>query len=430
MNAGDEVKILVLGGYGLIGLSITKVLLAAGHEVTGLGRSLAKGRAAAPEAGWIARDLSRMTEEAAWADVLAGVDVVVNAAGVLQDGINDDVMAVQRDAVRAMAAACKNAGVRQIVQVSAPGVSESSDTVFYRSKAEGDAAVKAGGVDWVIFRPGLVLSPQAYGGTALLRQLAAVPLVQPVMLADADIRTVHVEDVAAAVVRAVEDGLTDVDADLLSSEPTRLEDLILAIRSWLGFAPPKAVIRAPYFLGALTARVGDLAGWLGWRPALRTTSLKVLGKGVTGNAEQWPVRGLADTLRALPSTVQERTYARTALLYPFLLLILSAFWLTSGIIGWVQQSAAMAVFGDDMPVALAKVFVLGGSVADIAIGAALLFRPLTRPAALASVLVSLGYLIGSAVFAPHLWADPLGPMVKVFPAIALGLTVWTLTESR
>ncbi|WP_321490420.1 SDR family oxidoreductase [uncultured Hyphomonas sp.] len=423
-------KILVLGGYGLIGLSITKALLAAGHEVTGLGRSVRKGEAAAPDATWIGRDLSHMTEAEDWTHVLTGIDVVVNAAGVLQDGMNDRVMAVQRDAVRAMAAACNPAGVRQIVQISAPGVSESSDTVFYRSKAEGDAAVKASGVNWVIFRPGLVLSPQAYGGTALLRQLAAVPLLQPVMLADADIRTVHVDDVAASVVRAVAEALTGVDADLLTSEPTRLEDLILSIRSWLGFASPKAVIRAPYFLGAFTARLGDLAGWLGWRPALRTTSLKVLGKGVTGNADQWPVRRLSETLQALPSTVQERTYARTALLYPFLLLILSAFWIVSGIIGWAQQVPAMAVFGPDVPEGAAKAFVLGGAVADIAIGAALLIRPLTRPAALAAVLVSLAYLAGSAVLAPHLWADPLGPMVKVFPAIALSLTVWTLTEAR
>nr|WP_321439546.1 NAD(P)H-binding protein [uncultured Hyphomonas sp.] len=423
-------KILVLGGYGLIGLSITKALVHAGHDVTGLGRSVRKGEAVAPDVTWIGRDLSHMTEAEDWAHVLTGIDVVVNAAGVLQDGMNDRVMAVQRDAVRALAAACKPAGVRQIIQISAPGVSESSDTVFYRSKAEGDAAVKASGVDWVIFRPGLVLSPQAYGGTSLLRQLAAVPLVQPVMLADADIRTVYVEDVAAAVVRAVEEGLTGIDADLLSSEPTRLEDLILAIRAWLGFAPPKAVIRAPLFFGALTARLGDLAGWLGWRPALRTTSLKVLGKGVTGHTPQWPVRSLADTLSALPSTVQERTYARTALLYPFLLIILSAFWIISGLVGWVQQAPAMAVFGPDFPAPLAKGFVLGGAAADIAIGAALLIRPLTRLAALAAVLVSLAYLAGSAILAPHLWADPLGPMVKVFPAVALSLTVWTLTEAR
>jgi hypothetical protein len=79
---------------------------------------------------------------------------------------------------------------------------------------------------------------------------------------------------------------------------------------------------------------------------------------------------------------------------------------------------------------LAKGFVLGGAVADIAIGVALLVRPFTRPAALAAVLVSLAYLAGSAMLVPHLWADPLGPMIKVFPAIGLALTVWMLTEAR
>lgn len=423
-------KVLVLGGYGLIGLAITKALLCAGHDVTGLGRSVRKGRAAAPEAGWIVRDLSKMTDAAAWAPVLEGVDVVVNAAGVLQDGMRDDVMAVQRDAVRALAMACKPAGVRQIIQISAPGVSESSDTAFYRSKAEGDAAVKDSGVDWVIFRPGLVLSPQAYGGTSLLRQLAAVPLVQPVMLADAPIQTVHVDDVATAVVRAVEEGLSGVDADLLSQEATRLEDLILAIRTWLGFRAPADVIRTPLFLGQLTAKLGDLAGWLGWRPALRTTSLRVLAKGVSGDGTDWPVRGLAETLRDVPATVQERTYARAALLYPFLLLVLSAFWIVSGLIGWVRQEAAMAVFDDKLPAAATNSVVLGGAVVDIAIGMALLFRPLTRPAALASIAVCLAYLTGAAMLAPQLWADPLGPMVKVFPAMALALIVWGLTESR
>ena len=423
-------KVLVLGGYGLIGLAITKALLRAGHEVTGLGRSPAKGRAAAPEANWTAHDLSRMTDEAAWADELAGMDVVVNAAGVLQDGMNDYVMAVQRDSIRALAAACKPAGVRQIVQISAPGVSESSDTAFYRSKAEGDAAVKESGVDWVIFRPGLVLSPQAYGGTSLLRQLAAVPLVQPVMLADAPIQTVHVGDVAAAVVQAVEEALAGVDADLLSAEATPLEDLILAIRSWLGFRSPVMLIRAPLFLGQLTARLGDLSGWLGWRPALRTTSLRVLAKGVIGNGAGWPVRGLEETLRDIPSTVQERIYARAALFYPLLLLILSAFWIVSGVIGWLRQDAAMAVFGDEVPVADARSFVLGGAMMDIAIGAALLFRPLTRLAALASIAFSLAYLAGAAILAPQLWSDPLGPMVKVFPAMTLALIVWGLTESR
>ena len=104
-------KILVLGGYGLIGLAITRALIAAGHEVTGLGRSVQKGRAAAPEAGWIGADLSLMTDAVAWAPVLRGIEVVINAAGVLQDGLKDRVAAVQRDSILALTVAGREAGV-------------------------------------------------------------------------------------------------------------------------------------------------------------------------------------------------------------------------------------------------------------------------------------------------------------------------------
>ena len=40
------------------------------------------------------------------------------------------------------------------------------------------------------------------------------------------------------------------------------------------------------------------------------------------------------------------------------------------------------------------------------------------------------YLAGSLAVAPDLWADPLGPMLKVLPGMALALLVWLLTESR
>ncbi len=429
-------KVLVLGGYGLIGLEIVRALISAGHEVTGLGRSQRKGDAAAPAARWISADLSRLTDPAGWRPLLEGFEVVVNAAGVLQDGLGDRVASVQRDAVRALTEAARETGVRQIVQISAPGLSATSDTAFFRTKYDGDAAIRASGLDWVILRPGLVLSPHAYGGTCLLRQLAAVPLVQPVMLPGAPVQTVHVGDVAAAVLHSIEHRLSGIDADLVAPGSVTLEQLILSVRRWLGFPAPAVVVCVPGFVGNATARLGDLAGWLGWRPALRTTSIRVLKTGVTGDAAAWTaltgqhLRPLAQSLQDLPSTVQERTYARAALLFPMLLLLLSGFWIASGLIGWLQREAAASVLTGIVPANTAQALVAGGSLADILIGAGLLLRPFTRPAALAALGLSLAYLVSGTILTPHLWADPLGPMVKIFPAMGLALAVWAHSEPR
>lgn len=132
----------------------------------------------------------------------------------------------------------------------------------------------------------------------------------------------------------------------------------------------------------------------------------------------------------MPATRQERIFARSQLVFPVLVLTLAIFWLASGIIGLWQADAARAVLGDSLRPAIASLAVIGGGVADIAIGGALLFRRWLRPACFASVAVALSYIIGGTLLTPHLWADPLGPFVKVFPAIALSLVVAALAEER
>lgn len=433
---GACVRVLVLGGYGLIGSAVTRALLSKGHEVTGLGRSLAKGRIAAPQADWIAADMSRLVTPESWQPHLQNIDAVVNAAGLLQNGLRDDVTAVQSTSIKALITACETADISAFVQISAPGAEVSSDTEFFRTKADADTALKASTLRWTILRPGLVLSPHAYGGTSLVRQLAAMPMIQCVMLGKTPIQTVHVDDVASAVLLALATDLAGIDAALVEATPHTLQDIVLRVRQWLGFRPPLLTSSIPAFMGQKVGRLADLAGYLGWRSALRTTSLRVLASGIVADAQAWPgltgqkIRTLDETLQDLPSTLQERIHARAMFWFPFLLITLSVFWIVSGLVGLVQREAATAVLEGAMPSGMARSAVWTGGLLDILIGFGFLFRPSVRWASLAAILLSLAYLAGAALFAPHLWGDPLGPMVKVLPAMALAVIVGALAEER
>jgi len=429
-------RVLVLSGYGLIGLAVSKRLANERHHIIGLGRSARKGQRVLPQATWLEADISKLLQPQDWQPFLSDIDVVVNASGALQNGLKDNVGAVQRDAIKALIEACGQAGIQKFIQISAPGVSETSDTQFYRTKASADSALKASPLNWTILRPGLVIAPHAYGGTSLIRTLAAFPIVQPIILADTPIQTVSIEDVADAVALAVSGDLAGQDVDLVEPKPHTLSDIVLGFRSWLGFGRPQAVMHLPKFLGLLGAKLADMAGWLGWRSAMRTTALSVLNQGVVGNSSDWErasgrqIKPLELTLASLPSTVQERLYARIMLAFPIALIMLAGFWITSGVVGLVQHDKAVTVLAGALPDRIASAFVIGGSIVDTGIGAALLFRPTMRLACFGSILVSTGYLIGSVIAAPHLWADPLGPMVKVFPAIALALMVAAASEER
>ncbi len=152
-------RILVLGGYGLIGAAVLARLYEAGHEMVALGRDVTAARRRFPEATWIARDIASLSEPAAWHPVIAGCDAVVNCAGVLQDGPRDDVRAVQDTAMRALFQACAEAGIRRVVQISAVGAAAEARTVFMRTKDAADAALGQLDLDWTILRPGVLPPP-------------------------------------------------------------------------------------------------------------------------------------------------------------------------------------------------------------------------------------------------------------------------------
>lgn len=430
-------RILLLGATGFIGSAVLQRLREAGHAVTAIGRGLASARRRRPDVDWVQADIAGLTTEAAWQPLLGGIEAVVNCAGALQDSARDDVAAVQSAAPRSLFAACAARGIARIVQVSAAGAAPDAPTRFLRTKAQADAALAALPGDWVILRPGLVLGAQAYGGTALLRALAAFPLVLPVVRGEARLQTVAVEDVAQAVLDALEGRVPPrATYELVEERSHSLSELLVALRAWLGL-PPARLLRVPEWLARPLFMIGDALGHLGWRSPLRSTAWTVMADGVTGDPGAWnaatgrPVRDLAQILGTMPATVQDRWFARLWLAKPVAIGTLAAFWIASGAIGLARYEAAAAVLiSRGVDVVMAGLAVLLGAAVDIALGAAALLHRWMRPAAIGMVLVTLGYLAGASLLAPDLWLDPLGPLVKTIPAAVLALVVLAVAEER
>ena len=430
-------NVLLLGAYGLVGTAVLRALLRDGNRVTALGRNLNAPRSQWPEVTWTQGDLANLVTPEAWLPLLTDIEAVVNCAGALQDGPRDQVSAVQRDAPIALWTACKRLGIRRIVQVSALGADSSSEGTFLRTKFEADEALRAQDCDWVILRPGLVLSSQAYGGTALLRALASCPLVIPLAFPEARLQTVHADDVANAVTTALKDGVPLRQTyDLAEPEARTLAKVLTTMRRWQGFeAAPLASVHPVLCQPAIV--LADLLGRLGWRSPLRRTAWEQLRRGVTGNPLPWmiatgrPLRTLEESLRDIPSTVQERWFACLWLLKPAVLGGLAFFWLLSGLVALLNFDAAVAVLtARGASTGLSGAVVGIGSLVDMALGAGLLVRCTAKWALLGMATTGMAYLAGGTLLAPDLWADPLGPLVKVIPATLLALVALPLLRER
>ncbi|EKF17253.1 SDR family oxidoreductase [Nitratireductor pacificus] len=433
-------RILVLGGYGFIGRAVMRRLAADGHAPVGLGRSAAAGRHRAPQFDWIGADIAGLLSPADWLPHLSGVDAVVNCSGALQSGGRDRLKPLQHDAMVALFQACGEAGVRRFVQISAPGAAPSAATEFLATKGMADAALRASSLDWIVLKPALVIDGNAYGGTALLRMLAAFPLVLPLVHAGARVGTVSMDDLTGLVARAVLPAFpARQEIDLVEAEPGTLREVVLSVRLWLGYPPPRAVLSLPGWAGSAVGRIADLLAWFGWRSPLRSTALRIIAEeGVGGDPQAFaalnggaPPRALGETLAGLPATVQERWFARLFLALPLMVAVLALFWLLSGAIGMARSGAASALLADaGFTPLVAMIAVVGGSLADLALGAAVLFRPLARRACWGMVGVSLFYLLAGTLFLPHLWLDPLGPFLKVLPGLVLAWVLSLMLEER
>ena len=429
-------RILVLGAYGFIGAEITHGLRASGFDVIAAGRNARQAARVLPGVPFRHAEMLKLCQAQDWMDLIRDVDSVVNCAGQLQDRSPGDLEAVHHAALAALAGACAEKGVG-IVQISAAGAGPEASTEFMRSKGRGDAALLASGAKAHVLRPGLVIAQGAYGGTRLLRMLAAVPLVQPLALADAEVQCTGMSDLVEAVRAALCQRLPMGTYDLVEDRPHRLEEVLAQTRAWLGFSKAKRVVQLPGWMLAPVVFGADVLGRLGWRSPLRRTALREIGNGVRGDPEPYRLATgqglmpLADVLKGYCAGREHRLDARMALLMPIAVAVLSLFWLASGLIGlWQLEAAAAVLVAQGWEAWLAKSSVVFWSLTDVALGGAVLWRPWATKACLGMVAVSLFYLAAASLATPAMWSDPLGPLVKIFPGILLAVITRQLLEER
>jgi uncharacterized protein YbjT (DUF2867 family) len=434
--------IAVLGASGLIGQAVAAQAARDGFPVVAIARRFTPAQregfgATAVECPIVALEPAALT--ALFAE--HAVDIVVNCIGVLQDGARGRTDDVHVGFVERLVSALGTAAPMLLVHISVPGEATNDRTAFSRSKRDAERCLAEASIASVVLRPGFVVAPAAYGGSALVRALAALPLALPAAEAARPFAATDVEDIGrtiAVVARRWQAGERNFRAvwDVMERRPSTVGGVVEAFRA--RFGGPPVWFALPSWLMTFGARMGDLAARLGWAPPIRTTALSEMRRGISGDPEPWiaacgiePV-SLKEVLHRLPATIQERWFARLYLAKPLIVGSLAAFWLVSGLLALtVAFAPASAILtGHGVPLRLAQFATLVTSLADIAIGAAIAWQSTCRAGLLAGIGLALAYMAGAAAIAPELWLDPLGSMVKTVPAVVLMVTALAILEDR
>ncbi|MDA9399968.1 SDR family oxidoreductase [Bradyrhizobium sp. CCBAU 45389] len=434
--------ILVLGASGLIGRFVTDDLRARSFRVIGVARSLSPAQTMSGldiELPILSLDVAALTH------LLSehSVDLVVNCLGVLQDGPGSDTGAVHRDFVARLLQAVADSGrAVRLVHISIPGTADTDRTAFATTKREAERLIAASGIPYAILRPGFVVAPSAYGGSAMLRALAAFPLDLPEKEMATPFQPVAVEDISATIAWLAARDIDDASVkaltwDLMQAEPVSMAGVIKQFRHAFGTAGwPR--LPMPTFMLDLGAKIGDFANYLGWMPPMRSTAIAELRRGVTGDPSVWIAatsiapKTLAETIGRHPATIQDKWFARLFLVKALIVASLVAFWLVSGFIAlFVSYRAAAGILtAHNFPPALVDPITIGTSLMDMSIGVLIAFRRTAAVGLAAGIVASLGYMVGAAILTPDLWIEPLGALVKTGPAIVLMLVALLMLDHR
>lgn len=420
-------RIFLTGANGFIGSHVATALLGASHSFVAGVRDPDKFARRFPAIEARACDFNRLLSPSDWTPLIEGCDAVVNCAGVLQTRRGDDATAIHEQAPRALFQAAGAAGIRRVVQISA--VSVGADTEYARSKLGGDSALMALDIDWVVLRPSLVYGRMAWGGTALLRSLAAVPFTMPVPGTGRQaFQPIHVSDLCATALWALE----SADAPRQIVEPCgpealSLREVMARYRAWLGLKTAP-VLEVPLPLVRLASRLGDIFG----TGALTSTSLAQIEFGNASDPQAFAratgirPRPMADTLMREPAGPAELWQARLLLLRPLVRAALALLWLISGLLGLFATEELARHVGP----ALAPWLAAGSGAWDILLAVLVAFSIRPKLAFWLQFLSVAGYTAALTLTDPALWLDLYGPVLKNIPILALILVHRVLEEER
>ncbi|WP_024511114.1 SDR family oxidoreductase [Bradyrhizobium sp. ARR65] len=426
-------KILLTGATGLIGSALAYRLMQEGHDIIGLARHRSRSLRLK---GWAIVDIASMREPADWLPYLAGIDAVVNCAGVLQDSPQECAEGVHSTGVATLFAACEQSGIRRVIHLSAIGVDRERPSTFSSTKYAGDRQLMTRDLEWVILRPSVVLGRSAFGASALIRSLASLPVV-PLMPDTQPLQVVQLSDVLATISFFLKaDAPSRLELELAGPDRLQMGDVVAQYRNWYGWGAAHKII-VPRPLSHVLYRLGDLVGALGWRPPMRTNAALEIARGAIGDPAPWmSVTGirpqsLQEALAAEPAAIQDKWFARLYLLKAVIFPVLVAFWIGTGLISLTSGYASgVQLMRSTGAGALSGAAVIAGALADMAIGVGIAWRPLTRYGLYAALPLSSFYAVAATVLRPDLWTEPLGPLFKIIPILVLHLVALAILDER
>jgi NADH dehydrogenase len=252
--------VVLVGGSGFFGAHLAQALLARGARLRIVSRR--------PERAFRLRPLANLGQvQFVRGDVtrpgsLAPVFTSAHAAIGLVGAFAGDLEALQGEGAGRIAALARDAGAQAYVHISALGADPASPIAYSRTKAEGEAAVRAAFPGATILRPSVLFGEDDDFLNLFGRLIARFPAL-PVFGPEAQLQPLDVDDAAEAAANALADPARHGGKTYAIAGPERVGMLELNRRIAAAQRRERAFWPLP---DAVSGAFATLTGWLPGAP--------------------------------------------------------------------------------------------------------------------------------------------------------------------
>jgi len=272
-------NILLTGASGFIGSKVAAALDRAGHRVRPVSRSHGV-------------DFCRMQNPDDWLPHLDGIDAVINSVGIIGERGNQRFDALHHRAPVALFRACRQTGLRRVLQISALGADETAFSAYHLSKRAADDCLRGLDLDWFVLRPSLIYG-RGGKSAALFMRLASLPMIPVIGDGRQDLQPVHISDVVATVLTCLTSTESRKTLDIVGDETFTFAEWLQTMRHAQSL-PRAQELRIPFALAMAGAYLGRYVN-----PILQPENLRMLKKGYWAD-----VQPLARFLGRMPLRVE------------------------------------------------------------------------------------------------------------------------------
>lgn len=251
-------KILIAGGTGFVGGSLTRNLIKSGHQVSLLVRE---------KSGHKIKKFDKISAVRCEYDypvvsLDSEFDVLVNCAGIIREfpskGITFDK--AHYEIVKYLVDLARANSINRFIQISALGVTPDARTGYFKTKYRGEEAIRNSGLNFTIFRPSTIFGPDDDFINMLIRMIKKLPLVPVIGNGEYRMQPVYIDDLCNVIIRSLNENFTFGNTfDIGGPEIITYNRMLEALETVLGRRSPK--IHQPVFIMRILAKVLGRFSW-------------------------------------------------------------------------------------------------------------------------------------------------------------------------